>query len=158
VTNARDLDWWDTHDVASGIRIRAVPARHWSARNINDADRTLWMGFVIESDSGDVYFAGDTGYTRDFDVIREHYAERGRLPFRLALLPIAPGRPHDAMASRHMNATDAVRAYEHLDARRIHAQAGDGCILDFKAVRNGGVLNVARIKRGDLSTSCPPLS
>ena len=118
IAGARDIDWWQSVDVEGGLRVTSVPARHWSARSLNDADRTLWTGFVIESDSGDVYFAGDTGYTRDFEAIREHYEQRGRLPFRAALLPIAPGRPHGAMASRHMNAADAVRAYEKLDVAR----------------------------------------
>lgn len=179
VPGAQDVDWWDTVELADsahgGVRIRSVPARHWSARELNDVDHTLWMGFVIESNDGDVYFAGDTGYTRDFDVIREHYEQAGRLPFRLALLPIAPGHPHDAMSSRHMDAADAVKAYHTVGAAAaigIHfgtfKQGDDGqddpameldsevraarpCVVDFVALNNGEARLIPRIMRGVVS-------
>ena len=137
VPGAQDIDWWQSVTVAKGVRLTGVPAQHWSARSLTDKWRTLWLGFVIESASGPVYFAGDTGFgetvvtsgerssqhviaserseSRDphslFTMIRDRFG-----PLRLALLPIAPVRPRSVMAPRHMSGGDAVRAYELLGA------------------------------------------
>jgi L-ascorbate metabolism protein UlaG (beta-lactamase superfamily) len=160
VHGSQDIDWWQSVPVGNGVSITGVPARHWSARTLDDADRTLWLGFVIESPEGDVYFAGDTGFTRDFAMIRERYGQRGRAPFRLAILPIAPGRPHDDMASRHMDAADAVRAFHVLGAKQamgVHfgtfVQGDDG--EDEQALRihdmvreSGNTLNFFTLRNG----------
>ena len=110
VPGAQDIDWWQSVPLAKGVRLTGVPARHWSARSIDDKWRTLWLGFVVESASGPVYFAGDTGFGEFFATMRARFG-----PLRLALLPIAPIRPRSTMAPRHMSAGDAVRAYEALD-------------------------------------------
>ncbi|GAC1478804.1 MAG: MBL fold metallo-hydrolase [Gemmatimonadaceae bacterium] len=111
VAGAEDMDWWQSLPVGSAVRITGVPARHWSARSLTDSRRTLWLGFVIEGPSGRVYFAGDTGYGRFLEMIRDRFA-----PVRLALLPIGPIRPRRAMADRHMSPDDALRAYDLLGA------------------------------------------
>lgn len=107
ITGSEDIDWWQAVAVAPGVRLTGVPARHWSARALNDVDRTLWLGFVLETPAGRIYFAGDTGYGQFFALIHERFPS-----FRLGLLPIAPARPRDTMAPRHMSAGDAVRAAE----------------------------------------------
>lgn len=107
IAGSEDIDWWQTVAIAPGVRLTGVPARHWSARSIDDIDRTLWLGFVLETPSGRIYFAGDTGYGQFFTMIHDRFPS-----FRFALLPIAPARPRGAMASRHMSAGDAVRAAE----------------------------------------------
>lgn len=107
ISGAQDIDWWQTISIAPGVRVSGVPAQHWSARSVNDKWRTLWLGFVIETSEGPIYFAGDTGFGEFFTMIRERFG-----PFRFAMLPIAPARPREAMAPRHMSAGEAVRAYE----------------------------------------------
>jgi L-ascorbate metabolism protein UlaG (beta-lactamase superfamily) len=111
VPGAEDMDWWQATSIAPGIRVVGVPAQHWSARWLNDKWRTLWLGFVIENPSGNVYFAGDTGFAEFLMMVHDRFG-----PFRLALLPIAPALPRKAMAPRHMSAGDAVRAYQLLGA------------------------------------------
>lgn len=110
VPAAEDMDWWQSLAIAPGVRLTGVPARHWSARSVNDVDRTLWLGFVLDTPGGRIYFAGDTGYGQFFTMIHDRFPS-----FRLALLPIAPARPRAAMAPRHMSAGDAVRAAKLLD-------------------------------------------
>ncbi len=44
------------------IKITFVPACHWSKRSLNDQNKRLWGGFVIETLGKKLYFAGDTGY------------------------------------------------------------------------------------------------
>jgi L-ascorbate metabolism protein UlaG (beta-lactamase superfamily) len=110
IPGARDIDWWQSTTLAKGVRVTGVPAQHWSARSFNDKGSTLWLGFVIESASGPVYFAGDTGLGEFLTMIRRRFG-----PLRLALLPIGPARPRSVMAPRHLSAGDAVRAYRLLD-------------------------------------------
>ncbi|HKP16155.1 MAG TPA: MBL fold metallo-hydrolase [Gemmatimonadaceae bacterium] len=110
VAGAQDIDWWQSVSLGRGVRLTGVPAQHWSARWINDKWRTLWLGFVIESESGPVYFAGDTGFGEFLNLIRDRFG-----PLRLAMLPISPARPRKVMAPRHMSAGDAVRAYKLLN-------------------------------------------
>lgn len=154
IPGSEDIDWWQSRAIAPGVRLTGVPARHWSARTLTDLDRTLWLGFVLETPSGRVYFAGDTGYGQFLMMIHERFPS-----FRLALLPIAPARPRDAMAPRHLSAGEAVRAAELLEVETsvaIHfgtfEQGDDGqsepvdslsralatdSALTFLALRNG---------------------
>ena len=104
-----ELDWGAT--VASGTaRLTLTPALHWSKRSFFDTNRALWGAFVIETPSGLIYFAGDTGYGegQTFRAIRSHFG-----PPRLSLLPIGAYEPRWFMKFHHMNPDDAVAA--HLD-------------------------------------------
>jgi L-ascorbate metabolism protein UlaG (beta-lactamase superfamily) len=98
--------------LAPDVRLVGVPAQHWSARTLFDKWRRLWLGFVLETPSGSIYFAGDTGFSEPaFEAIRARLGAP-----RLALLPVAPIRPRTAMAPRHMSAREAVRAARLLGA------------------------------------------
>jgi L-ascorbate metabolism protein UlaG (beta-lactamase superfamily) len=162
VPGAQDIDWWQSVTLARGVRLTGVPAQHWSARWLNDKWRTLWLGFVIQSESGPVYFSGDTGFGEFLATIRDRFA-----PFRLAILPISPSKPRAVMAPRHMSASDAVRAYKLLNvstAIGMHfgtfRQGGDDerdpadslafairqarpCTIRFWALNNGAAREIA---------------
>ena len=77
-----------------GVRVTYVPSQHWSRRSLNDANRSLWGGFVIERRGVSIYHSGDTAY---FDG----FAEIGRRFPRLdaALLPIGAYDPRWFMSS-----------------------------------------------------------
>lgn len=111
VEHVTELDWWQWTP-AAGLRVWGVPARHNCRRGGCDGNARLWLGFVLRSAAGDVYFAGDTGYGPHFQEI----ADRFGAP-RLALLPIAPGLPRALFAPVHMDARDAVIAARTLRAR-----------------------------------------
>lgn len=102
---ATDLDWWESAELANGVRVHAVPAQHFSSRGTADRDANLWCGFVIETPHGAIYFAGDTGFGPHFDMIRARFGK-----VRLALLPIGAFRPEWFMCSVHISPNDAVRA------------------------------------------------
>jgi L-ascorbate metabolism protein UlaG (beta-lactamase superfamily) len=112
VYRATDLDWWESKRLTADIEITVVPARHFSARAISDRDRNLWGGFVISGPSGNVYFAGDTGWGN-------HFAEIGRrfAPIRTALLPIGSYMPRWFMQPAHIDPAQAVDAHFALGAR-----------------------------------------
>lgn len=98
---ATELDWWQREGIVS-----VVPAQHFSARAMSDRDRSLWGGFVIHGERGNVYFAGDTGWG-------SHFAEIGRrfAPIRLALLPIGAYLPRWFMKPAHIEPAEAVQAH-----------------------------------------------
>ena len=110
-----ELGWWDAADVG-GVRVTYVPSQHWSRRGLNDANRALWGGFVLESGGLSIYHSGDTAYF-------EGFAEIGRRFPKLdaALLPIGAYDPQWFMSKQHMNPEDALRAFQDLGARRVVA-------------------------------------
>src|SRR4051812_17290915 len=109
---AGELDWWQAMRIG-GAEIMAVPAQHFSARTPWDKNQTLWCGFVVRVDGVTFYFAGDTGYTPQFQEIG------ARCPgIDMALLPIGAYEPRWFMTPMHMNPDEAVRAHLDVKSRR----------------------------------------
>ena len=106
-----ELDWWQWTRIG-GVRIWGVPARHNCRRGACDRNARLWLGFVLRSSSGDVYFAGDTGYGPHFQEIAERFGGP-----RVALLPISPGLPRLLFGTVHLDARDAAIAARTLQAK-----------------------------------------
>lgn len=110
-TKVTALDWWQATTGPGGMKITFLPAQHFSGRSLTDHFKTLWGGFYLDSSSGGVYFAGDTGYASHFRQIRERLGAP-----RLALLPIGAYEPRWFMAKMHTNPEDAVKAHLELGA------------------------------------------
>ena len=120
-----ELDWWQTHRIAApkgDIDIMLCPAQHWSARGLADRMTTLWGGFAVFAPDCHLFFAGDTGYSRDFRDLRERAADRQRPEtgggFDLALLPIGAYEPRWFMTSQHVNAAEAVKIHQDVATKR----------------------------------------
>ena len=88
VPGGHDLDWWQSSELAPGVTVTAVPARHTSGRMLVDKNKRLWCGFVVSGPSGSVYFAGDTGQGEHFAAIGRRFPN-----LRVALLPIGGFKP-----------------------------------------------------------------
>ena len=121
VHHAVELDWWERHAVG-GVEVVLVPAQHWSGRGLNDRMQTLWGGFAVFAPDCHLFYAGDTGYSRDFADIRARFAER-QTPaagggFDIALLPIGAYEPRWFMAPQHVNVDEAVKIHRDLGAKR----------------------------------------
>ncbi len=145
ITSVRELDWWENVD-ASGVLITFVPVQHWSARSVNDRFKTLWGGWVMQTNmkkdamadmkSGaerstvpapvastqspaaassqvpySIFFAGDTGYSKDFADIYQRFDR-----FDLALLPIGAYAPRWFMKNQHVDPEEAVKIHRDLRA------------------------------------------
>ncbi len=93
-----------------------VPAYHWSTRAVRDRRMALWSGFMLHTDGGCVYFAGDTGYG-DGQIFREMRIRLGRPD--LALIPIGAYAPRwFIMREQHVDPDEAVQIVENLEAVR----------------------------------------
>lgn len=105
------FDWWDEKELL-GARIGFVPAQHWSSRSPFDRNATLWGGFVVRKDDYSIYFAGDSGYSKDFADIGARYGG-----FDLALIPVGAYEPRWFMKDQHVNPEEAVRAHRDVRSR-----------------------------------------
>ena len=81
-----------------------VESQHRSARGVFDQTRTLWGSFVIETNQGNIYFAGDAGHSPHFKEQGERFGS-----FALSILPIGAQEPHWFMKDIHLNPAEAVK-------------------------------------------------
>ncbi len=102
VRHIQQLDWWQQAEF-SGIRIDAVPARHWSMRTLHDRNRSLWCGWVIRTSTLRFWFSGDSGYSEKLVDITERLG-----PFNLAALPVGAYAPRWFMGGQHMDPEQSV--------------------------------------------------
>lgn len=109
---AVELDWWQRATPPAGPNLTCVPARHFSVRGFRDRNRALWCGYVLETEAGNIYFAGDTGWGRHFAEIGERFG-----PLRLALIPIGAYKPDWFMSPVHISPREAVRAHREVRAQ-----------------------------------------
>lgn len=109
---AQELDWWQTTEFGP-IRLHCVPTQHFSMRSPFDANKTLWGGWVLETPAGNIFFAGDTGYSPDFQEIGQRHG-----PFRLALIPIGGYMPRWFMKPMHVNPEEAVQIHRDVRAQQ----------------------------------------
>lgn len=106
IDNTVEQDWWEQrhHD---GFTLHAVPVQHFSGRTLLDRNRTLWCGWVIESSTRRVFFAGDSGYSADFEDIGARFPSMD-----LSLIPIGAYEPRWFMQAMHVNPEDAVKIHQ----------------------------------------------
>jgi N-acyl-phosphatidylethanolamine-hydrolysing phospholipase D len=111
--NTTELAWWKSTKAGS-LTVTAVPANHWSKRNLWGKSDAGWGGYMIESSSGVIYFAGDTGYHA------EHFKEIGkRFPhIDLGLIPIGAYYPREIFGRYHIDPREAVIVHGEVGAKQ----------------------------------------
>ena len=114
VAAVTELDWWQTHDLGSGVSVTLTPARHWCRRRPGDTNVRLWGGFMLTVAGRKIYFLGDSGY--DAALFTEIGRRCGSPD--LALIPIGAYEPRWFMREAHMNPAEAVQAHREVGARR----------------------------------------
>jgi N-acyl-phosphatidylethanolamine-hydrolysing phospholipase D len=116
-----ELDWWQHHEL-KGVEFHLTPVQHWSARGVNDRSATLWGGWAVFGADFHWYYAGDTGYSRDFADTAKHFAPRQTEAlgggFDLALVPVGAYEPRWFMAQQHVNPMESVRIHQDVGAKR----------------------------------------
>lgn len=116
-----ELDWWEHHKL-QGVEFHLTPVQHWSARSINDRSATLWGGWAVLGADFHWYYAGDTGYSRDFADTAKQFASRQTEVlgggFDLALIPVGAYEPRWFMSQQHVNPMESVRIHQDVGAKR----------------------------------------
>jgi L-ascorbate metabolism protein UlaG (beta-lactamase superfamily) len=111
-----ELGWWETYR-AGALAITLVPSHHWSMRVPWDKNARLWGGFVIASEEGVAYHAGDTAFSA---MVFEEIAKRiARIDW--AMMPIGAYDPPWFMSAQHIGPEDTGRAWQILGARVLAA-------------------------------------
>jgi N-acyl-phosphatidylethanolamine-hydrolysing phospholipase D len=120
IGNVVELDWWQSHRVRE-MEVVLIPVQHWSGRSLTDRMDTLWGGYALLAPQLHLFFAGDTGYSKDFADIRERLAQRQGAAqgggFDIALLPIGGYEPRWFMQEQHIDPDEAVRIHRDLGAK-----------------------------------------
>lgn len=111
IKNTVELDWWQ--ETNAGIRIKSVPAQHFSGRGMLDRDKTLWAGYVLEYDHKKVYFAGDSGYGEFFKEIGKKAG-----PMDVSLIPIGAYQPKWFMSPIHISPEESVRVHRDVKSKQ----------------------------------------
>lgn len=104
-------DWYETIELADGIKVFTEPARHFSGRGFT-RNNTLWMSYVLQTVSMKVYIGGDSGYDT-------HYAEIGRKHGPIDLVMLDNGQYNEAWHNIHNLPHEVVQAAKDLKARRL---------------------------------------
>jgi L-ascorbate metabolism protein UlaG (beta-lactamase superfamily) len=103
-TKVQELDWGQSAEV-DGVRIEAVPVKHWGRRYPWDRDRG-YNGLLLTKQKRSVLFGGDTAYTEQLPAALNHRA------VDVALLPIGGYNPYIANHASPEQAWDLVREIE----------------------------------------------
>ncbi len=111
IKNVLELDWHSSSKFNDWL-IHAVPVQHWSSRTPFDRNKTLWNGWVMETDGFRFFFAGDTGYSKDFKNLGQKFGH-----FDLAAIPIGAYNPRWFMKAAHVNPEEAVLIHKDINAR-----------------------------------------
>ena len=113
ITKTIELDWWNKNQIKDSTSVSAVPAQHFSGRGLTDRDKTLWAGYVLQTPSGNIYFAGDTGYDGFFKEIGQRFS-----PINVALIPIGAYKPRWFMSPIHVDPAEAVQIHQDVGAHQ----------------------------------------
>ena len=97
-----ELDWWQTAQLGRS-EFTLTPARHFSGRKFELRNKTLWGGWVVESQEQRVYFTGDSGYGPHFKAVSQRFGS-------LDLALIETGQYNERWPNIHMMPEQGVQA------------------------------------------------
>jgi L-ascorbate metabolism protein UlaG (beta-lactamase superfamily) len=123
-------DWGGRVALPGGGEVIVERNHHWGSRWGADRNRALWSAFTVRTRSGNIFFAGDTGWG-DGSWARDA-ARHG--PFRLAILPIGAYRPREVMRDSHVNPHESFRIFEILGPVRALGMHWGTFQLSFEGI------------------------
>ncbi|MEJ7647411.1 MAG: MBL fold metallo-hydrolase [Chryseolinea sp.] len=114
-TNIEEAGWYQQYSQSDkGVTITFVPSRHWSRRGLNDTNRRLWGGFVIEANGQRIYFGGDSGYDSHYRELQSVFKD-----FTIAILGIGAYEPEWFMSPNHQSPADALKGFIELNGDNL---------------------------------------
>ena len=107
-SRVQELDWGQTAEV-DGVRIEALPVKHWGSRYPWDRDRG-YNGFLLQKHDRSLLFGGDTAYTERLPAALNHR------PMDVAILPIGG---YDPYIANHASPEQAWDLFHEMRARYL---------------------------------------
>lgn len=116
--NINQLDWGQNQTCilkdGRNVRVHSIPAQHWSQRTACDRNKTLWCGWLIETEQKKFYYTGDTGFCdEEFRKVGERFG-----PVDLCAIPIGCYAPRWLMGPQHIDIAEAVKIHLSTRARK----------------------------------------
>ncbi|WP_124726811.1 MBL fold metallo-hydrolase [Staphylospora marina] len=121
-----ELGGEDRVDLPDGLRVTAVPVRHWGNRFPWNRDYE-YTGYLIEKKGTRLFFPGDTAWTPDFVKLRKHG------PIDLAFMPIGAYSP-DSFQANHCTPEQAWSMFLDTGAKWLVPIHWDTFVLSFEPV------------------------
>ncbi|MEG2810037.1 MAG: MBL fold metallo-hydrolase [Akkermansia sp.] len=103
-----ELNWNEDYTLPNGLKITALPTRHYSARSTRNRCQSLWASYALVGPRHRVFYSGDGSYDGRFKQIGKQFG-----PFDLTL--IETGAYNVRWIENHMFPQETVQA--HLDLR-----------------------------------------
>jgi L-ascorbate metabolism protein UlaG (beta-lactamase superfamily) len=110
-----EMDWWQSSSL-NDLKFYSVPLQHFSNRTPFDRNKTLWSGWIIETKSAKIFFAGDTGYAPVFKEIGGRFG-----PIQISMIPIGAYRPRWFMGPVHVDPPEAIEILKDTRSERAIA-------------------------------------
>ncbi|WP_205966408.1 MBL fold metallo-hydrolase [Parapedobacter sp. SGR-10] len=102
------------HTDTSKVKIYFLPARHWSSRNLTDANQHLWGSFIIQDNENTLYFSGDTGYDSHLKEVATLFGE-----IDICMMGIGAYKPEWFMSPNHISPLDAIKAVNEMQVKNF---------------------------------------
>ncbi len=117
--DVNEMDWYDEIIFNEKLKIKFLPAVHWSKRSLTDTNKTLWGNFLIEYEDKKILFACDTGVGNIYKELGEKYG-----PIDLTLINIGaynfyPISPYKDKSAYHTNPEEALKLAKDLKSKKV---------------------------------------
>lgn len=97
------LDWYQSLQF-DHIRVKAIPAIHFSSRGLFDRNKQLWAGYIIKSKHHKILFMCDSAYGNLYKAIGKEYG-----PFDAIIIGIGAYEPQNVMRYSHTTPEQAAQ-------------------------------------------------
>ncbi|WP_110876057.1 MBL fold metallo-hydrolase [Franconibacter helveticus] len=107
----KEVDWQQSVNVADGLTVHALPARHFSGRGLK-GNQTLWASFLFETPQQKLYYSGDSGYGPHFKATGERFGG-------VDIAIMENGQYDRDWSQIHMMPEETAQAAQDLGAKRV---------------------------------------
>ncbi len=108
-----EMEWWEAARIGK-LTITSTPNRHYSSRGLLDYKATHWSSWSISGKQHNVFYSGDSGYSKLFAQIGERLR-----PFDLNIIKVGSYGPGQAWRDIHMTPEEAVKVHLDLGGKRM---------------------------------------